>query len=431
MSEVEEDKRSVPPAEALGGLFDGFEAYRTPADADYRSVLTSGMVVPDANVLLNLYRYNEQTRNDLLSALSKVRQCLWVPHQVMCEFWRNRERVLQDPRDTEKTENELIAQRERTIAIIRSWANRVRLPQEDQSDLSAALAEAFDSAIEGVRRLADDNATEFSRDTNRDPVLSKLESLLRDRVGDPFSAGQYKEVLAEARRRGEAKIPPGYKDFGKGGDWFAGDYLIWAQILTMVRRSPKDVIIVTGDAKDDWWRRERGELRGPRPELAEELRAAAGVKLFMVRPESLLELAQRILRIRIHDESLEDIVQTDRHLAAALQLSTDIVEKAWVEVLDALKERRRVAWMILSNGTVSSLDGDLLSIEFRRPGDLKGFLASGCEADLVAVLYDVLGIHLRIAAAVQPEPSVAGFAAGAAGDPWGGGTDQFSDEPPF
>jgi hypothetical protein len=46
----------VGDGEDLGGLFDGFEAYRTPAEEDYRTLLTGGLVVLDTNVLLNLYR---------------------------------------------------------------------------------------------------------------------------------------------------------------------------------------------------------------------------------------------------------------------------------------------------------------------------------------------------------------------------------------
>ena len=37
----------------------------------------------DANVLLNLYRYNESPRDDLLEVLQKVGDRLWVPHQVI------------------------------------------------------------------------------------------------------------------------------------------------------------------------------------------------------------------------------------------------------------------------------------------------------------------------------------------------------------
>jgi hypothetical protein len=103
-----------------GGLFDGFEAYQTPTEADYRRLLTDGIVVPDANVLLNLYRYNEQTRNDLFLVLRALGDRLWVPHQVVVEFWRNREAVLQDPRDISITIRELTSQRDKAINTFRS-----------------------------------------------------------------------------------------------------------------------------------------------------------------------------------------------------------------------------------------------------------------------------------------------------------------------
>jgi hypothetical protein len=53
-------------------LFDDFGAFRTPTTDDFTSVLTHGLVAPDANVLLNLYRYTEQARGDLLRALGAV-----------------------------------------------------------------------------------------------------------------------------------------------------------------------------------------------------------------------------------------------------------------------------------------------------------------------------------------------------------------------
>lgn len=49
-----------------------------------------------------LYRYHDQTRDDLLSVLNALGNQLWVPHQVMAEFWGSREAVLKDPRGTEK-----------------------------------------------------------------------------------------------------------------------------------------------------------------------------------------------------------------------------------------------------------------------------------------------------------------------------------------
>lgn len=58
--------------ERCDGLCDGFDAYRTPTDADYCDLLTQGLVVLDANVFLDLYRHNERTRGDLFAVLQSL-----------------------------------------------------------------------------------------------------------------------------------------------------------------------------------------------------------------------------------------------------------------------------------------------------------------------------------------------------------------------
>ena len=54
--------------------------------------------------------------------------------------------------------------------------------------------------------------------------------------------------------------------------------------------------------------------------------------------------------------------------------------------------------MLLSNATVHSLEGGLLTMLFPREGDAKGFSASGCDRDLTGVLTSVLGVNLRVKA---------------------------------
>jgi predicted nucleic acid-binding protein len=82
------------------------------------------MVVPDTNVFLNLYRYTSATRDDLFAALGSLGSRLWVPHQVLVEFWRNRESALRDPQETgENTIDELEEYCKQSIALLRTWAN--------------------------------------------------------------------------------------------------------------------------------------------------------------------------------------------------------------------------------------------------------------------------------------------------------------------
>jgi PIN like domain len=164
------------------------------------------------------------------------------------------------------------------------------------------LSKAFGEVIDGVGELADDDASQFASDTGKDPVLAGLVPILNGRVGKGLDETEYKKTLEEAKRRAEEKRPPGYKDAGR-----PGDYLIWVETLREAKQRHLDVLIVTGDVKEDWWRQEHGKQRGPRPELAEEMRHFAGTRLFMLRPESLLLHAREILRVEVRDESVQDV----------------------------------------------------------------------------------------------------------------------------
>jgi hypothetical protein len=305
------------PAERLS-VFDGFEGYRTATDEDYRIVLTQGLVVPDANVLLNLYRYNTQTRADLFAVLRKLGGQLWVPYQVLAEFWRNRESALRDPRTSgEKTVAGLDEQCEQAVEMLRRWANRIALAPDRLAELKKLLEDAFQAVTEDISARMDTTAAGLTEgDTNNDLVLQALNATLKGRIGHPMGADEYRAAITEGERRAAERIPPGYMDRDKKDDRAAGDYLVWAQILEEAAKRHCDVLLITGDVKEDWWRREHGQLRGPRLELVQELRDRAGTQLFMLRPESLLLRAPQILRVRVSDESVQDVERVDRSLSA-------------------------------------------------------------------------------------------------------------------
>ncbi|MFI7294485.1 PIN-like domain-containing protein [Streptomyces sp. NPDC050121] len=295
------------------GLFDDFGAFRTPTTEDFTTVLTRGLVAPDANVLLNLYRYTEKARGDLLEALLALEDRLWVPHQVLVEFWRNRESTLSDARSSGAQAAEDMAghatQAERTL---RTWANRVALPEEETERLRSQLNEVFDDVQETIVKVGDGEWQNITQDTSTDPVIARLEPGLDGHVGAPLSQADYDKAIAEGMRRVDRRLPPGYMDNAKEGVGAAADYLIWEQILRESARRRCDVLFVTADAKEDWWRKEQGFNRGPRPELTEELRTRGGGRLFMLSPKRFLEVAAPILEVRLQEGSVEDIERVER-----------------------------------------------------------------------------------------------------------------------
>ncbi|MHA5048938.1 PIN-like domain-containing protein [Streptomyces sp. SD15] len=312
------------------GLFDDFGAFRTPTNEDFTAVLTNGLVAPDANVLLNLYRYTEQARGDLLRALGALESRLWVPHQALVEFWRNRESTLSDARSSGAQAAEDMAahsaQAERTL---RAWANRVALSEDETERLRGQLDEVFGDVQETIVKVGEGEWQNITQNTSADPVIAKLEPALDGRVGAPLSREDHDKAITEGMRRVEKRLPPGYMDKTKDGVGAAADYLVWEQILREAARRQCDVLFVTADAKEDWWRKEQGFNRGPRPELTEELRARGGGRLFMLTPKRFLEVAAPILDFSLQEGSVEDIERVER-------IGTEETYGGWTA--DALQE---------------------------------------------------------------------------------------------
>ncbi|MER7769879.1 PIN domain-containing protein [Kitasatospora sp. NPDC096140] len=306
-------KGDQAPASGGYGLFDGFEGYRTPSRDNYRTVLSEGIVVFDANVLLNLYRYTEETRDSLFAVMGALGERLWVPHQALDEFWRNRESTLNTPADNARDAVASLEKSGRSAAdAISVWVKSVALPEERHAELSSQLADAFENVQRVIKEQAANDTVPRARDTNQDLLLSRLSTVLAGRVGAPLSSEDHAAALKEAKRRAQAQEPPGYLDQGKDDDLGAGDYLVWEQLLREAEQRQCDVLFVTSDVKDDWWRRWRGELRGPRLELMAELRSRTRHQLFMLQPTELMRQADALVGVQVSPESVEEVARVDR-----------------------------------------------------------------------------------------------------------------------
>jgi DNA polymerase-3 subunit gamma/tau len=90
-------------------------------------------------------------------------------------------------------------------------------------------------------------------------------------------------------------------------------------------------------------------------------------------------------------------------------------------VLSAVKPVRRVAWILLSNATVRSLDNGVLTLAFPREGDVKGFTSSECDAVLKRILAESFGLNVQVKGMVgtgdAPPPAPAANSAGSVPPP--------------
>lgn len=297
-------------------LEDGFEGYLNPTGDEYAAVLQTGLVVVDTNLLLNLYRYDRKTREDLFRILAALGDRLFIPNRVAYEFWTNRQNAIRDAdKGATDTVQEIEKLQDQAVQKILAWSNRVALPKQAKDHLKETLDRSFGTVANQVRKFAKTNFGTHPWDTNKDATLQRLSEVLRGKIGPSLDDEAHAAALEEAHRRIEGKVPPGYKDANKEPERAVGDYLIWTQLLQECQRRKVDVLLVTGDVKEDWWREVRGQTQGPRLELSDELFRLTGQRLLMLRPEQLLQYGQHALHVEIRDESVRIIKEVDRFVA--------------------------------------------------------------------------------------------------------------------
>lgn len=345
---------SVPSSDQSGGLYSGFERYTTPTDADYSAVMQGGLVVLDTNTLLHLYRYTAQVRTVLLNVIARVGNQLWEPNQVMLEFWRRRESAIRDYRKAaDEFNNRVSTAQAETIKAIGTLGNRIGLDAEHKEPLAQPIKKAFEELSSQIAEIMKaGGASELGRNTNIDPVLTALEPILRGRVGGSLDSDSYQAATAEAKRRKTAKEPPGYKDPDDG--YGEGDYLVWTQIIKEATARRCDVLFVTGDVKEDWWRKWGNESSaGPRLELLDEFHAKVGRRLFMLQPADFLAKAATVLRVAVAEESVAQARRIDQYQRQGV--SSPAAEYA-LEVTNAIG---RVADQQGWDATTMHLDGPI------------------------------------------------------------------------
>lgn len=298
------------------GIYDDFPGCRLSTEDELNCALKSALVVVDTNVLLNLYRYSKVAQNDLLLTLRSLGDRLWVPHQVIREFWRRRLSVITSQGSaTQDAVAALHKPQRATSDAINRWAKVTAISEgerkalvEKTEGLYAELEYSIKSHAPAERAIAGK--------TYDEPVLRELENLLANKVGAEPSSADWQAAVKEGKARITRKEPPGYLDADKADsdlpEGAAGDYLVWRQTLHEAARRNMDVLFVTGDEKEDWWWRCGPELLGPRVELVAEVRNVCGHRLFMMRPTDLLKHAAETLHVDVHGESVDDAERVSR-----------------------------------------------------------------------------------------------------------------------
>ncbi|MET8982068.1 DNA polymerase III subunit gamma and tau [Streptomyces sp. NPDC004539] len=103
----------------------------------------------------------------------------------------------------------------------------------------------------------------------------------------------------------------------------------------------------------------------------------------------------------------------------------------WPDILEAVKTRRRFAWILLSqNAQVAGFDGSTLQLGFVNAGARDKFTSSGSEEALKQALAEQFNVQWKIDAVVDPTGGGGAPMSGAMGGPMGGPPQGYAPPPP-
>lgn len=305
-----------------------FSGYYRPNESEFQDIWQSATFVLDANILLNMYRYPEEARKQLITVLQNIATRLWVPYQAALEFQRNRLTVIAEQKkrfsDVRKV---LESSKTGMISEFENLHLKKRHSSIQPDELITAINEQIRNFLSKLEQLESNQLSVIDRDLIRE----NLDLLLEGKVGDPFSQEEINKIYQEGEIRFKNEIPPGYKDqkketenksdvFSYGGIVYHrkySDLVLWKQIICKAKKdSIQSIIFLTDDEKEDWWWiiESQGKKKiGSRPELVDEIAREAGTNFFyMYNSEQFLKYSKEYLNTQVTDESISQIREVTR-----------------------------------------------------------------------------------------------------------------------
>lgn len=275
-----------------------FPGYCKKSEIEIKKIWENGIIFFDTNVLLNLYRYSDSTRDTILDLISKFSKQIYLPHQAGLEYNRNR--------------YEVIAEQEKAY---KEFLDKITQIQKDLQStnkppfLSTKIDGSLNSIFEDVSAEVQDSIQKYCDFLKNDPIYNKISHLFEDRITEPFTKEKLNEIYNEGEERYKMKIPPGFEDEKtKEGIRKFGDLILWKQIIEKAKELKKDVILITDERKIDWWWKIKdGRNMGPRQELTEEIKNQARVDFHMYSSERFLSYGQSFLKEQINQKALDEI----------------------------------------------------------------------------------------------------------------------------
>lgn len=309
-----------------------FSEYYPISKEVINEVWDKGIFCYDANVLLNLYRYSNETRNKIFENIEYFIGKTIMPYQACYEYHKNKRSV----------EDSLLSSYDEIIKIIEQAANALesgdlsKYRKHCALDIDRDIIKPIKSTTTKVVNKIKDTKSNHSSFLNVSEIHEKISQLFDGKISDKFSEDELKRIYTEGKSRYDKKIPPGFADYdnkkNKGENSLYGDLIIWKHLVEISKNKNSDIIFVTDDRKKDWWDIHHGQIKGALPELYREFKELTSHNILIYSVEDYMKYAPEHSEIAVPKKvitEIEELRKVDERRKNYIDLESynDIIEK--------------------------------------------------------------------------------------------------------
>ena len=310
------------------------EYYELPEER-IKEIWDNSLIVFDTNVLLNLYRYNEDARTEFINVIKFYKERLWIPYQVGLEFHRRREDILRKNAAAYTTlGGKLTEQLVKAVSALEGEYSRH--PYINMKDIRSKVEKCAAS----IKKSLDKQAEKHPDYSKEDKILDAITDLFDGRVGEDFAEKDLDALYKEGEKRYANDVPPGYCDEKTKKDkpkrHLYGDLIVWKQTIHHCKELSKSVIFITDDHKPDWWDKVDGK-HTPRKELIKEFADSTGQSIIIYDSRKFLEYAKNN-KVKVSQKTINEVekVKTTDVFSSRDNLLTSYLEEPTTTILKHL-----------------------------------------------------------------------------------------------
>ena len=236
------------------------------------------LIVLDTNVLLELYRQPANISLDVISALKKIQNNIYVPRQVYDEYLKNYHKTCGDEKKKYKKVTEELSDSLKKLQndIAKKVGEYRKHNYTDISKLQNNLNEKIKDTQNIITEFEKSHHAEIQLNIDflqNDKVKEFVDLLLNQgNIGEKIPFSQKLLLLQEGQIRYDNLIPPGFRDSAKVGEAKYGDLFVWKDIIAIAKEKNTNIIFVCNDTKEDWWEKNKDTPIDLRQELNEEFK---------------------------------------------------------------------------------------------------------------------------------------------------------------